>query len=521
MGGTTIGYYWGFHALIAAITATTNFQQIEVMFLLNAISLYFIFCISYCFAKAFDLSEIYCYILPLTVIGLMRSDAGILYLVKLFSGKLMPINQLTASPIEPSEVLSSWIQGLSWVDSRLFTLHKLYNVSGMMLALSLCYAYLLILLKRGLNMNKIDMTGIALIISGCFLNYPPLAIFLLLHAPLWSLYIFLSTHGNLKEKMLRVSKIALPYIIAGLSVSPYMLYVIAGRVVSSGGQGGIFSFDFYGQSLKNMVVFMVPFPVIVYGVWIAMKRYSLSRELFFLVIGTGLCLILTVFTRWPFDNSYKYNYILVVFFSLFFIFALNGLLSLVASKWLKRLITTIVILFLSLNPIIVESSHIVSSYSTDHIYSFPGRHLNYAKDNQKNEAYIWIRENTPSNALLMLSYVETNWPCCGFNNNYEPAAIAERNLYVIKDADYTVSNPEYAKRVEFREKLFDNPEDRKVIDFFNSLNRQVYLLIEDDLDKIRFFVEDRFKPFPANPGKEFVLVFHNERQHVYEIRLNK
>jgi hypothetical protein len=517
LGGTVIGYYWGFHALVAAITVKTNFHPIQLTFMLNILSLYIILCISYSFATSFQLSESYRYVFSLAIIGLMRSDAGILFLEKLITGNLMPLDKLTASPLEPYDVLFSWIKGLSWIDSRLFTLHKLYNVSGMLLALSLCYSYLLILLKRGLYMNKVDMTGITLIIFACFFNYPPLAIFLLFHAPLWSCYIYFSTEGILKEKIRQTSKIMIPYIIAGLSVSPYMLYIIAARSVSSGGQGGIFSFDFYTQSLKNMIVFMLPFPLIAYGIWVTVKRFSLSNELFYLFIGTCLCLILTVFTRWPFDNSYKFNYILAIYFSLFFVFGLSDLLTLLSMQWLKRLIISFVIVFLSLTPIIVESSHIVSSFSTDYLYLFSGKHLIYTEDKQKNDAYTWIRENTPYNALIMLSYIRTNWPCCGLNSNYESAAFAERASYVVKDEDYTVSNPEYAKRVEFREKLFTTPEDPQTIDFFNSLYRPVYLLVEDKLDEDRFFVEDRFKNFTENPGKPFVLKFKNNIQRVYLI----
>ncbi len=521
LGGTAIGYYWGFHALIAALTVKTNLHQIQIIFILNVISLYVIICISYSFARAFNLSETYRYIMPLAIIGLMRADAGILFLIKLFSGDLMSLKALTASPIEPFYILSHWISGLPWIDSRLFMLHKLYNVSGMLLVLSLCYAYLLILIKRKTDMNRIDMTGIVLIIFASFINYPPLAIFLLFHAPLWSFYIFLSTLGSLKEKIRQASRSAIPYVAAGLLVAPYMLYVMASRDISSGGQGGIFSFDFYGQSIKNMAVFIVPLPLIIYGAWTAQKRLALSSEFIFLAIGTVLCLILTVFTRWPFDNSYKFNYILTFFLAFFLVVASESLFTFVTGKWLKRLMTASIIFLLSLTPIIVESAYIVSSFSTDYVYSFSGRHIIYAQDRQKNEAYAWIRENTPNDSLLMLSYTETNWPCCGLQNNYEPAAITERTLYIIKDKDYTVSNPEFAKRVLFREKLFENTDDPAVIEFFSKLNRPIYLLIEDNMDESRFFVQDRFKPFPMDMRKEFSLVFHNERQRVYQISLKK
>ena len=522
LGGTSIGYYWGFHALIAALSANTNYQPVQIIFTLNALSLYMIFCIAYAFTKAFNLSEPYRYIFPLAIIGLMRLDAGILVLLKLFSGNLIPVENITAYPLHPYDILEIWLSGLSWLDTRLLFIVKFYNVSGMPLAISLCFAYLLLLLlmlKTKYNETSIHLIATSIIIFACVINYPPLAIFLLIHAPLWTCFVYLSTLGNFKEKTSEALKIALPYIIAILVVSPYVLFVIKSRGDSSSGQGDIFSLEFYDQSIKNMVVFLVPLPVIISGAWIAFKRLSYSRELFFLLIGTAVCLGLTIFTRWPFNNSYKFNYIQTFLFAFLFVFALSRWLPLLVNRWLNRLVTAGIVIFLFLTPLIILISYISASFYTDYRYVSSGKHLIYAQDKLKNEAYKWIRENTPKDALLMLSYVETNWPSSGLNASYEVAALAERNLYAIKDRDYTMSNPEYAKRVRFREKLFDNPKDPEVVDFFRSLNRPVYLLVEENLRDV-FLVEDRFKHFPENPGEPFELKFRNDKQRVYLINFN-
>jgi hypothetical protein len=517
LGGTSIGYYWGFHSLIAALTAKANLQQIQIVFILNIISLFMIFCISYSFAKVYNLTEIYCYLMPLAVLGLMRFDAGILFLGKLVTGNLIALKEITATPVEPYDVLMSWIGNLPRFDTRLLFLRKFFNVSGMPLAICLCLSYLLLLLlilKRKFTENKSYEISIGVVIAACFFNYPPLAIFLSLHAPIWGVFIFLSSNGLIKERIKESLTIMLPYILSILIVLPYMLFVIASRDISSSDQGGIFSFDFYGQSIINIATFLIPSPLIGYGVWIAFKRLNLSREFFFILIGTVLCLSLSLFTRWPFDNSYKFNYILTFFFALLFIHALSGLISFVPWRCSKLLIISGAFVFLSLPTLIVEGSSLVSSFSTDQIYNFSNRHIIYAQDYKKNEAYSWIRENTPKDSLIMLSYIETDWPCCGFNDNYEPAAITERNLYVIKDRDYTTSNPEYQERVLFREKMFKNPEDPQVVDFFTSLNRTVYLLVEKNLPA-HLLVEDRFKHFPTNLDESFLLKFHNNRQRVY------
>ncbi len=523
MGGTVIGYYWGFHALVAAIAVQTDFHHIQIIVTLNTISLFMLFCIVYSFARSYDLPERYRYIVPVAVIGLVRADIALYFIAKMVSGSLMPLDIVMSKKLLPMEIFRVWLKELSWLDTRLFVLSKFYNISAMPTAICLCLSYLLMIWSHVKKeaLNKIFPIGLYIIVAASVLIYPPLAIITLLHAPVWSFYIFISNRGNYIEKVKEALTIILPYAIGVLTVLPYLLFIMAGRDVSSSGQGGVFSFSIYSQSVRNLFVYLIPSPLIVYGFWSAYKKLSYSREFFFLLIGTALCLGLSVFTKWPFDNSYKFNYILLIYFALFIAMALARLQSVLSNKLIARSIAAFTILLLLLSPIILEAAYILSYLSIDHNVALSERHYSYAQNKQKNEAYKWIRENTPPKALLMLSYIETSWPCCGLNHNYGPAAFAERTLYVTKDMDYTVSNPEYEKRVLFREKLFDNPEDQSVIDFFASLNRPVYLLIEDNLNESRFYVEDRFKSFSVDMGKEFVLVFQNEHQRVYHIRLNK
>ncbi len=524
MGGTMIGYYWGFHAFIAAIASQTDFHQIQIIFALNAISLFMIFCIAYSFAKEFDLPEGYRYIMPLVVIGLIRPDIGLYFIVNLFSGSLVSLESVISQQnVFSMEVFGKLIQGLPWYDTRLLFLNKFYNISAMPTAICLCFSYLFILLIFIKNkiINHSYMIGLYTVIAACVLLYPPLAIVPLLFTPIWSLFIFISSKGNFKEKASETLTILGPYALGVLTVLPYLLFIMASRAISSGDQGGVFSIDFYSQSIKNLVVFLIPSPLILYGCWLAFKKLSFSREFFYLAIGAGLCLGLSAFTRWPFDNSYKFNYMLIIYFALFIAFALEKGLPLIASKLVRRSAAAFIILLLLMSPILIEAAYIITSLSKPRTVTFSQSHIVFAQDTKRNEAYAWIRDNTPPKSLLMLSYVETNWPCCGLGKNYEVAALTERTLYVIKDTDYTISNPEYDKRILFREKLFKNPEDPSVIEYFSALNRPVYLLVEENLNLKRFIVEERFKQFPKDFGKEFVLVFQNEKQRVYHLSLSK
>lgn len=524
LGGTSIGYYWGFHAIVAAIASQTDLHQLQIVFALNAISLFIVFCMTYSFARAYDIPEGYRYIMPLAVAGLIRPDIGLYFISKLLSGSLVPLEKImSANDLSPMEVFGMWLNDLQGYDSRLLFLNKFYNISAMPTAICLCFAYLLMILfiVKDKAAGKVCWIGLYIVVAACVLIYPPLAIVPLLHAPIWSTFIFISNKGNFRERAHETLMFLVPYVLGILTVLPYLLYIMAGRSVSSSGQGELFSFAIYSQSVKNLIVFVIPFPLIIYGTWLAFKRLAFSREFFFLIIGTLLCLTLSLFTKWPFDNSYKFNYILIIFFALLFVYALPAWLSLFTNRLFARFSLTTVIMLLLMTPIIVEAAYIVSCLSMDRNVVFSEGHIVYAQHSKKNEAYAWVRENTPGNTLLLLGYTETNWPCCGLNASYEAVAFAERTLYVIKDEDYTVSNPEFAKRILFRNNLFEDPEDRSVIDHFQSLNRPVYLLIDDSLDRSRFFVEERFKQFPPALGKEFVPVFQNEKQRVYRLSLNQ
>lgn len=523
LGGTMIGYYWGFHALIAAMTSHTAIHHIQIMFTLNAISLFMIICIAYAFSKAVCLPERYCYIAPLAMIGLMRSDAMVYFINKLISGEYVGMEELIIKYqyLLPHDVILTWIGGLPWLDTRLLFLSKFYNISAMPLAISFCLAYLLLLFhfsKDRLNKKTIYVFCLSVIITASILCYPPLAIVPLLFSPLWAAVLFFSTIGHIKDKIVEAAGVLIPCIMGLLIISPYLLFIITSRDVSSGGQGGLFALDFYTQSIKNIVVYLIPLPVICYGIWISLRKGALGDAKRFLITGTLFCLFMILFTRWPFDNSYKYNYILVFFFGLFFVLAVSEILTRFSSRIFRTIAATVIVVFFLSGPLLIEAAYIASCFYMDRYLTFNEGHMIYAQDEARNEAYAWLRNNTPPETLIILSYVKTLNPCCGINPNYEVAAIAERNLYVIKDTDYTTSNPEYLKRITFREKLFNNPKDPGVMDFFISLKRPVYLLLEKDLPT-NFIVEDRFKDFNVSPGRLFEPVFESDGQKIYRLKL--
>jgi hypothetical protein len=111
LGGTELSYHWGHHALVAALSFPTSFHPLRVISTLNVMALFFIFCITYQTAKYFDFSEGYCYLVPLALIGLMRSDAVIYFLNKLISGNLMVLSSAALNEMRPLDILQNWIWG--------------------------------------------------------------------------------------------------------------------------------------------------------------------------------------------------------------------------------------------------------------------------------------------------------------------------------------------------------------------------------------------------------------------------
>lgn len=513
LGGTTVSYHWGYHAFVAALSYPTDFNPLRIISVLNVISLFLIFCIAYSTAKYLDFSEWNRYLVVLALMGLMRSDAVIFLANKLSSGYLMSLRQISFPEIRPSEILQSWIWGggASWFDRRMFFLNIFYNANTMPLGIALCLSYFLFLLIHLRKIHehenkKINMVFLSLlIIAGCII-YPPLAIIPLLHAPIWVSFALLSKRTDFKTRFKEALEILIPYVLAVVIVSPYLLSV------SSNTSEPIIRIKFGDQSIKNLVAYWLPMPVIVAGVLFSFKKLP-SKIFYFLIVAVSLCLSLSIFTEVALWNSEKFAFTMSFFFALFFVSAISSLLHLISKRWLKIILFASIILFLLITPIITEAAYIISPWFRDHTYSFSGRHVLYAQDTERNEAYSWIRNNTPPEALVMLTYVETTDPDnIAQNSTYEPAALTERNLFVVKDW-YTFSNPEYTKRVSIREKLLMNYSDPEVRGFFNSLNRPVYLLVEDKLPPM-YLTEKIFHDFPDNP-EGFLLVFSNKRQRVY------
>ncbi|GBD96588.1 MAG TPA: hypothetical protein ENG83_11210 [Nitrospirae bacterium] len=527
IGGAAIGYQWGYHALVAAISFPANFHPLRVFSVINIMSLFFIFCIAYRSAKSFGIPEGYCYLVPLALIGLMRSDAGIFYARNLLSGNFHPVQDAASAPLH---LLTSWVGGVSYLDTRLFFMNKFYNANNMPVGICFVFAFFLILLlleeeKIRSIQRKIYTALLAPVLIALAVTYAFFLIIPLLFIPVWAGVLFLTNNGSYRDKFGESFRLIAPCAIAAVITAPYLSLISSGNsVVTAGRSVGEFKFIYLNvQVIRNLIVFLLPSPLIIAGFWFAFKRFSFSRRFLFLLSGTLICLLLSVFLRLNWSNSAKFSFILSFFFAFLFVFSLIHIMPLFSNIWLKRAITVCLIVFLLATPVITEAAYICSPWFRDTTYAFSGRHVVFAQDNLRNGAYTWIRDNTPPDALLLLPYYATPFAPDGITIaqifSYRPTALSERSLFVIKDV-YAYLRPEYKERVRIREQFFKNPQNTEVKQYIASLNRPVYLLVEEGYDDpLMEGVE--FNKVPEYPGAPFVLVYQNDMQRVYSLQFKK
>ncbi len=520
MGSTAIGYHWGYHALVAAISSPADFHPLRVFSVLNIMSLFFIFCIAFRSAKSFGIAERYCYLVPLALIGLMRADAAIFYFQNLITGNFPPVQSIASAP---HNLLSSWVSGVSFLDTRLFFMNKFYNANNMPIGLCLIFSFFLIqllLLEEQIEHKdrKMYLAILAVILIALAITYAFFLIIPLIFVPVWACVLYATQSGSYRKKISESLNLIIPCAIAALIVSPYLLIIASSsNVATAGTSTGEFRFIYVNiQTIKNLIVFLLPSPFIILGFLIAFKRLTLSRRFLFLLSGSLAFLLLSIFLRFRWYNSAKFSYVLSFFFAFLFVFAVQYLLSLLTNKWIKSCFTILFAAFLLAAPIMTEAAYIFSPWFLDTTYAFSGRHVIYAQNKSRNEAYTWIRDNTPADSLLVLPYFDTPYGITIANTiSYRPAALSERSLFVVKDV-YAYLLPEYEVRVEIRTQLFENPGNIKVKKYLASINRPVYLLEEDGYeDPILEGVElDRV---PEDSGEELLLVYKNDRQRIYRV----
>ncbi|MBC8550382.1 MAG: hypothetical protein ISR96_12235 [Nitrospira sp.] len=514
LGGTETAYPWGGNAFTAMFASVSGTHPLEVNAMLNVLSLFLLISIVYMVGSALGFSEGMKYLTVLAVFGLMRSDAGAVFAAKIMSGNFMSFQDIRELSCPPGQVMSEWAwsEKLPLYDVRLRFLDKFYNAGFMALSLCFIFAYFYILIRSSNDdMSKqekiVCRLSLFFCIGGNTLFYLALAIIPLLHLPFWMFYLFITAKGGFQKRYHKISYVFWPFFWASIATAPYILKIKAvtsTAIKTSGASGQLLGFL---PSWTNIVVYWLPFPLIVLGLWYLVRKTPPSGSRSFLLTGTGLFFFMAAFVEWGVGNEYKFSYIVLFFFAILFVMAIEEITSRIHRPVVKKLAFAVLILFLSGTPFLVEASYFLSSRYLDNAQKFSGRHILFADDIARNEAYEWIRNNTPPDSLVMLTYNKTKtWDCPASNITYKPAAFLERSMFVMRDIDYVMRNIEFAKREDIWVKLFENPDDPAVLKYLASLNRPVYLLVESDSDELPESTENRFS-----------LKFQSDHQRVYFI----
>jgi hypothetical protein len=522
MGGEPIGYHWGYHAFVAAISYPVNLNPLRTFSMLNIVSLFFLFCISYRSARTFALSKGFCWISPVVLIGLMRSDA-VIYFVKNVILEQFPLVRDTASA--PLNLLTSWVGGASYLDTRLFFMNKFYNANNMPVGLCLLFAFFLIILLRqegkAENKKRYLLTIVTFVLAAIALNYAFFLIALLAFVPVWADILFITGSGRMTERYKEVGELILPCIIAAVITGPYLLKVASGgSVITAGKDVGDFEFIYINvQTIKNLIVLLLPLPVILFGFRILYKHLGFSRTSLFLFAGSFVFLALAAFLRLNWSNSAKFSFILSFMFSFPFAFALQWMYGTSMNRLVTKTLISFIVLILLFTPFLTEAAYIFSPWFRDGDYEFKGRHIAFARDRTRNEAYAWIRENTPPETLILLPFFASPRAPGGItiaqSFSYRTSALMERSLFVIKDV-YAYVSPEFNERATIRELLFSDPRNNKVQEYLMTINRPIYLL-EEDVNNDPLLHGITFDRRPGDAPDIFKPIFNNDRQRIYEI----
>lgn len=362
-----------------------------------------------------------------------------------------------------------------------------------------------------------------ILIAAAFI-YSLFLIIPILHMPIWTVFIYLTNTDNHRGKLKEIWELLFPCIIAAILTSPYLIFLSTGETINIGRTSSdALILELYKiQVLKNLFVFWLVLPPIIGGIGFALKRLGFSRKMFFILGGAAVCLILTDFLRLPWYDNYKFSFILSLFFALLFVFFLTGFVSLLPRQWIKKITIASSVALLSITPLITETAYIYSPWFNDDTYTFSGNHILFKEEKERNDAYSWIRDNTPKNSLILLPFLSLPypyWDSVANNNTYRTSAISERAFFVIKDV-YAWTTKGYNERVKIRENIFRNPADSNLIDYLNSLHRPIYLLIEDGYtDSFLRGVEN--DEITEDFERNFLLVFHNDKQRIYSITFSK
>jgi hypothetical protein len=316
-------------------------------------------------------------------------------------------------------------------------------------------------------------------ITGALIFHTTTGVFILITVPL-SLIIIISysNKGHFMELILSIKPFELViFVIACLLFLPVFHYMIqAAEALPAKPTLG-----------TNTMFSLISVFASTYPLWALMllglyfNKEKLNSSMRFLIIAILMGYTLSILVHLPDNNQYKFIFLTTIMLGTMVIVLLDRV-SYCSGK--KRISALKVLLALALmvpfvNIIYVTVNGFISPWVADNTYYFEGRSI-YIKDGEPfKESYLWIKQNTPANTIVIAPYEN--------KNDSRIYTVSERLPYVVYGRFFGEGIPEYHSRVNNVKQFYD-PQISSlnkigILDDFKkfSSDRQTILLVPKEI----------------------------------------
>jgi hypothetical protein len=379
-------------------------------------------------------------------------------------------------------------------DDRLSNLfRKFLNFNGFPIGVLYFFAtlyYITSLLNKKINLTKILF--LMLSIAGALIFHTTTGVFILITVPL-SLIIVISytNKGHLKKLILSIEPLELViFVIACLFFLPVFHYIIQASEALPAKPtietNSMFSLTSVFASTYPLWALML--------VGLYFNKEKLSSSIRFLIIAILLGYTLSILVHVPDNNQYKYIFLSTIMLGTIVIVLLDRVACDSGKK--NRFSALKVLLALALivpfvNVIYVTVNGFISPWVGDNTYYFEGRSIYISDGEPFKKSYLWIKENTPYNTVVIAPYEN--------KNDSRIYTVAERLPYVVYGHFFGEGIPEYHKRVKNVRQFYDpkisSEEKIGILDNFKkfSAERETILLVPKQTVDEKLFNSDKFE----------------------------
>ena len=504
--GYPAGYYWLYHALLASIVQITGFSPPSISSLINVIAVLgsFIW-----IGKTLQLLEL----------GKPRTlRFGFMILLVYFSVNITSALSLASHVLNGTYTPYSYdIILLAGASPHLHSvLAKVMNFQSLTLGIMIFTAALYAcvkLIRHGSQLSTLILISCSGVATLAVREIAALYIVVLLLGGILSLIVFEWFRARDKTQYCRslVSDhtrsispaMLLLWFVLSLALSlPLLHYNFEIFSVFSAGRP-------YGFSVTNirMIIAALLLLLPLFALQVVRALQSGDRQQIYLQICCAIGLLLTTLLTLPDANQYKGVYFVAILMAISALMALRGMRASKSRFW-RRIAGSISLLFYFL--VLTQIAYVTANFWNkvnnygDGGYRFVGTHVEHAGDvNGRLPAYLWIREHTSYDALVVLQLAPGK-----YSNLFH-----ERMLYVrLLQLHFAASDLPYRERAAILDAIYS--EDTSLEEYGHLLVR-----MQDELPDREFYAvvkDSEVSPnVMAQRGAKLVFEHESDGANVY------